>query len=149
VHKEHAGAETSWSQTPDETPAALPQEKRTVIIGKRKPPSAPRLEPDLPAVSEKPDSAFPAEPGSLSDDDGMSVEVRDQEFQARDEVFSGKGIRKPAVPHARDSALLHTKLRPKQKAPGNETENDETRDNSVPIRKRTKQEGKDQDLSWI
>jgi len=79
----------------------------------------------------------------------MSVEVREQEFQARDEVFSGKGIRKPAVPHPRDSALLHTKLRPKQKTPGDETENDEARDNSAQVRKRTKQERKDQDLSWI
>ncbi|MDD1685164.1 MAG: tubulin/FtsZ family protein [Methanoregula sp.] len=149
AHKEQTGAQTSLTQKAEEIRGALPEEKRTVIIGKRKISAVQSQKPDLPAVPERPDPASPAESGSSSDDDGMSVEVREQEFQARDEVFRGKGIRKPAVPHARDSALLHTKLRPKQKIPGDETENDEPRDNSAPVKKRTKQEEKDQDLSWI
>jgi len=71
----------------------------------------------------------------LSDDDTMSVEIRDRVFRARDEIFQGKGIQKPSLPQARDSTLLHTELRPKKKA----SERDDA-DNSDP---RTDQTGKD------
>jgi hypothetical protein len=46
----------------------------------------------------------------------MSVEIRDRVFQARDEIFKGKGVRKPSLPQARDSTLLHTELRPRKRA---------------------------------
>jgi hypothetical protein len=148
LNKEPAGADISSMPKPGESPAALPEEKRTIIIGKRKITAVQPKEPDLPAPSERTGPAFPAMPGSTPDEDRMSVDVREQEFQARDEIFRGKGIRKPAVPHARDSALLHTKLRPKQKTPEDETGEDETGD-STAAGKRVKQEGKDKDLSWI
>ena len=45
----------------------------------------------------------------------MSVEIRDRVFRAKDDVFEGKGIRKPTLPQARDSTLLHTDIRPKKK----------------------------------
>lgn len=149
VLKEPSGDEDLRIQTTGEAPAGSPPEKRTVIIGKRKIPAEPPRKQDLPAAPETPKTASPAEQGLSPDDDGMSVEVREQEFRARDEVFHGKGIRKPGLPHARDSALLHTKLRPKQKTPGDGSENDDAPDNSAPVKKRSKQEGKDQDLSWI
>ena len=58
----------------------------------------------------------------------MSVEIRDPVFRARDEVFEGKGIRKPTLPQARDSTLLHTELRPKKKTSDRDNaDNDDTR----------------------
>jgi hypothetical protein len=58
----------------------------------------------------------------------MSVEIRDQVFRARDEVFQGKGVRKPSLPQARDSTLLQTELRQKKKASEREgADNDDPR----------------------
>ena len=85
----------------------------------------------------------------LSDDDEMSVEIRDRVFRARDEVFEGKGIRKPSLPQARDSTLLHTELRPKKKTSEREdTDNDDPRadlagKDPVSIKKRTRSDKKD------
>jgi cell division GTPase FtsZ len=107
-------------------PAALSEGKRTVIIGKRKIIAIPQEEDSSPSAvreperatpaREKPGAAYPAESSSISDDDGMSVEIRDRVFQARDEIFKGKGVRKPSLPQARDSTLLHTELRPRKRA---------------------------------
>jgi hypothetical protein len=85
----------------------------------------------------------------------MSVEIRDRVFRARDEVFEGKGVRKPPLPPARDSTLLHTELRPKKKVSEREdTDSENTRavqpgKDPASTKKRTRSEGKDQDLSWI
>ena len=85
-------------------PAALSGEKRTVIIGKRKIIAIPQEEIRIllrtgtregDTHTGETRAAYPAESSSLSDDDGMSVEIRDRVFQARDEIFEGKGIRKP------------------------------------------------------
>ena len=84
----------------------------------------------------------------MSDDDGMSVEIRDRVFRARDEVFEGKGIRKPSLPQARDSTLLHTELRPKKKASERDDADkddpraDQAGKDPVSIKKRTRSEEK-------
>jgi len=126
----------------------LSGEKRTIIIGKRKSTTVPKEDPDPPAAREKSESAHYRESVSSSDDDTMSVEIRDRAFQARDEVFQGKRIRKPSLPQARDSTLIHTELRPKKKASEREdTENDDpqadpTGRDPVSIKKRIKSEEK-------
>jgi hypothetical protein len=123
-------------------------EKRTIIIGKRKIATVPHEEPDPSAAREKTAAAYPDEAISLSDDDGMRVDIRDRVFRARDEVFEGKGIRKPTLPQARDSTLLHTELRPKKKASErDDTDNDNPRadqvgKDSVSVKKRTRSEEK-------
>jgi hypothetical protein len=123
---------------------ALSGEKRTVIIGKRKVTAVPQEEPEHSVAQEKTRDAYPDE--SLSEDDGMSVQIKDRVFQARDEVFQGKGIRKPTQPQARDSTLLHTELKPKKRASDqDDADNDKYRadlagKDSVSIKKRTKSE---------
>ncbi len=97
-------------------PVALTEEKRTVIIGKRKTAAVPQEEPDQSAAQEKTGDTYPNQSVFLSDNDEMSVEIRDRVFRAKDEIFQGKGVRKPSLPQARDSTLLHTELRPKKKA---------------------------------
>ena len=116
-------------------PAGVSEEKRTIIIGKRKTIAVPQEEPDHSAAQEKTRDLYPDETASLSDNDGMSVEIRDRVFRAKDEVFEGKGVRKPSLPQVRDSTLLHTELRPKKKAPARDDD-----DNDNP---RADQAGKD------
>jgi tubulin-like protein CetZ len=129
-------------------PTGVSEEKRTIIIGKRKTTAVPQEEPDHSSAQENTRDTYPDKTASLSDDDGMSVEIRDPTFRARDEVFEGKGIRKPSLPQVRDSTLLHTELRLKKKAPGkNDDESDDPRDDqegndSIIIKKLTRPEEK-------
>jgi len=122
-------------------------EKRTVIIGKRKVAAVPQDEPDhFTAEDDDSEKLSSPEPGFPSDSDVMSVEIRDRVLPARDEVFQGKGIREPSVPHARDSTLLHTDLRTKKKE-SDKRDADETRDypagnDPVYIKKRPKSDDK-------
>lgn len=92
-------------------PAAVSGEKRTIIIGKRKIATVPQDEQDPAPAWDKNGPGYPEE----SDDDEVSVEIRDRVSRVRDEVFEGKGVRKPTLPQARDSTLLHTELRSKKK----------------------------------
>jgi cell division GTPase FtsZ len=145
-------------------PAVVSEEKRRVIIGKRKITVVSQKEPDLSdapvsdnaePAQERTGTANPADSSSGTEDDGMSIEIRDRVFRARDKVFEGKGVWKPPVPTARDSTLLHTELRPKKRA--SEREDTDSGDtlagqpvkDTISAKKRTKSEGKDQDLSWI
>jgi tubulin-like protein CetZ len=147
-HQEQAGAE---NQTPIQgrESAALSKGKRTIIIGKRKNTEVSQEEPDPSAARKKTGASDPAESSSPTDDDGMSVEIRDRVFRARDEVFEGKGVRKPSLPQARDSTLLHTELRPKKRTTErDDTKNDDARADQHEkdpafIIKRIKSEGKD------
>ena len=127
---------------------ALSKEKRTIIIGKRKITAVLQEGPDPSVTQGKTVAAYPEVPVSLSDDNGMSVEIRDQVFRAKDEVFEGKGIRKPTLPQARDSTLLHTDIRPKKKTTekgeggNNEPLADPAGKDSVSIKKRSRPEEK-------
>jgi hypothetical protein len=133
----------------------LSEEKRTVIIGRRKITAVPREDSDNSAARgservtparERPGAVYPAEPSSSSDDNEMSVEIKDRVFRARDDVFQGKGIRKPSVPQVRDSTLLHTELRPKKRVSDRDNaDNEDTREgqagkDNIPIKKRTNTE---------
>jgi tubulin-like protein CetZ len=128
-------------------PTALSGEKRTVIIGKRKTTAMVKEDPDSSAAREKRMAAYPVESVSLPDDYGMNVEIRDRVFKARDEVFEGKGIRKPSLPQARDSTLLHTDIGPKKKTAERVEVDDDALQNPagrdpVSIKKRTRSEEK-------
>ena len=146
-HRERTDTENK-SPVLDNEPVSLSGEKRTIIIGKRKNTTVPKEDPDLAATQDKTGAAYHEESVSSSDDDAMSVEIRDRVFRARDEVFQGKRIRKPSLPQARDSTLIHTELRPKKKASEREdTDNDDswedpTGKDPVSIRKRIKSEEK-------
>jgi tubulin-like protein CetZ len=130
----------------DNESTALSGEKRTVIIGKRKTTGTSQEDRDPSAAQEKTGSAYPGESVSLSEDDGMSVEIRDRVFRARDDVFEGKSVRKPSQPQARDSTLLHTELRPKKRASeqgythDDDSQADHETKDPAPIKKRTRSE---------
>ena len=111
----HQDRTVSETTDQDDESAALHGEKRTIIIGKRKTAAITPDDQDPSAAREKTGASYPGESASLYGDDGMSVEIRDKVFRARDEVFEGRGIRKPSLPQARDSTLLHTELKPKKK----------------------------------
>ena len=144
-HQDRTGAENK-SPAQGNEPVALSGEKRTIIIGKRKITMVPQEEPYSSAAQKKTGDAYPDESVSLSDNDGMSVEIRDRVFRAKDEIFQGKGIRKPSLPQARDSTLLHTELRPKKKASERDDANnddpltDPTGKDLVSMKKRIKSE---------
>nr|WP_292348888.1 hypothetical protein [Methanoregula sp. PtaB.Bin085] len=89
----------------------ISSDKRTVIVGKRKSALLPQNAQDTSSLQEENIPQHPDE----SDDDNRSVEIRDRIFRARDEIFTGKGVRKTTLPPARDSTLLHTELKSKKK----------------------------------
>ncbi|MDP2798049.1 MAG: tubulin/FtsZ family protein, partial [Methanoregula sp.] len=108
-------------------------EQRTIIIGKRKTPPIEDQnfdteeqsvqEPvvrDEQAISPGPDASAP-EAGS----DAMKVRVKDPSYRAKDDIFGGKSVVRTAVPQARDSGLIHTRLDRKKSVPGTGNENDE------------------------
>jgi cell division GTPase FtsZ len=136
-----------------QTTASPPVEKqRTVIIGKRKIATLSQEIPDLPDPlgTVAPREEF----GKLSPaTESRSVEIHDRILPAQDKIFEGRGVRKPPVPPARDSTLLHTELRPKKKVAGPEdtkiAESRENRGGKDPgtKKKRLTTEDPNQDLS--
>jgi hypothetical protein len=127
IHRsDHRDLTVSEDQTLGQAnqPAAVSGEKRTIIVGKRKTVAVLPEEQDPRSAWDKSGPAYPKD----SDDEDMSVELRDTVFRARDEVFEGKGVRKPTLPQARDSTLLHTELRSRKKSSERDNaENDDTR----------------------
>jgi cell division GTPase FtsZ len=123
----HRSAHRDFSGTEDQTrertsePAVVSGEKRTIIVGKRKNAPVPQEEQDPRPAWDKSGPAYP----TGSSDDDLSVEIRDKVFRARDHVFEGKGVRKPTLPQARDSTLLHTELRSKKKSEKESSDNDD------------------------
>ncbi|MGB9176660.1 MAG: tubulin/FtsZ family protein [Methanoregula sp.] len=151
IHRSsHQNRTVTENQIPvqDNESGAMSGEKRTIIIGKRKIAEVPLEKTNPSAEGEKTGGAHPKESVSLPDDDGMSVEIRDRVFRARDEIFEGKGIRKPTLPQARDSTLLHTELGPKKKASERDgADKDDIRvdqggKDSISVKKRTRSEEK-------
>jgi cell division GTPase FtsZ len=145
--KDRTGAEKQAPLQSNNTDA-VSKERRTIIIGKRKITAVLQEGPGPSVTPGKTVAAYPEVPVSLSNDNGMSVDIRDQVFRAKDEVFEGKGIRKPTLPQARDSTLLHTDIRPKKKtAEKGEGDNNEPRadpagKDTVAIKKRSRPEEK-------
>jgi hypothetical protein len=120
---------------PPQSMEKLPQEQRTVIIGKRK--ARPVVEQEL-EVEEKnqlkpvehedlPSSSDPdvASPGTGSDE--MQVNVKDHSYRAKDKIFGGKTVVRTAVPQARDSGFENAQLAHNKKSrsdTGNDTESE-------------------------
>jgi hypothetical protein len=143
VHQVSTGTE---KQTPAQgnDSTGVSGEKRTIIIGKRKTAAVPQEEPDSSEARQNAGDPYPDDSIPSSKDNEMSVEIRDRVFRARDEVFEGKGIRKPSLPQARDSTLLHTDIRPKKRVSEHEHPDDENpradqeETDPAPIKKRTR-----------
>jgi hypothetical protein len=83
------------------------------------------------------------------------VSIKNSAYKSKDDVFEGKGVRKPAVPQVRDSALIHTDLKSKKnigesKSGESDTGSSDivTESSTVP-KKREKTTTKKDDISWI
>ena len=144
-------------------PIEKPTEQRTIIIGKRKiPPMQDQQfnteernieEPEVREeenISPEPDTYAP-EAGS----DAMKVRVKDPSYRAKDDIFGGKGVMRTAVPQARDSGLIHTRLDQKKSGTGTREENEEKLQDetsggqSQTSNKKRKITTKKDDISWI
>ncbi|MFA4825711.1 MAG: tubulin/FtsZ family protein [Methanoregula sp.] len=136
-------------------------EQKTVIIGKRKP--APIKDQNIdtedqsvkePAGREDPDmSSGPDGYVPEGDSAAMKVSVKDHSYRAKDDIFGGKSVVRTAVPSARDSGLVHTRLTQKKSLAGNDTEGkiqeDTATEQSQPSEKKRKITTKKDDFSWI
>jgi len=92
-----------------------PGEHRKVIIGKRKVVAGQQEEPAPSTVPEKTVPGGTEETASASEAGGMSVEIKEHPYRARDAIFDGKGVTRSKIPPVRDSTLLHTDLRTRKK----------------------------------
>ena len=138
-------------------------EQKTVLIGKRK--SAPikdqtpdtedqwvnkRVEHEDQFNSPGPDASAPE-----ADSDELKVSVKDTRYRAKDDVFEGKSVVRTAVPSARDSGLIHTRLVQKKSPAGTGDENEEKTPEDNPhgqsqtSEKKRKITTKNDDISWI
>ncbi len=82
----------------------------------------------------------------------MTVDVRDAPFRAKDDVFGGRDVRKPASGTVKDTPLIHTNLAPKKMAhKGDSTTGagPEPNDNEPSEKKPDKRRKRPDDLSWI
>jgi len=83
------------------------------------------------------------------------VSIKNSAYKSKDEVFEGKGVRRPAAPQVRDSALLHTDLKSKKnigESKGDESDpgsSDQVTESSKVPKKREKTTTKKDDISWI
>jgi len=144
-------------------PVEKPAEQRTVIIGKRKtqPIEEQPFDTEEPVIQEpvvREDKSILPEPVAdvpEADSDEMKVSMKDPSYRAKDEIFGGKSIARTAVPQARDSTLIHTRLAQKKSAPGIRDENEEKLQDetgtgqSQASDKKRKITTKKDDLSWI
>jgi len=151
------------SQTPPATPEPSsyhsPQEgilqahtKKTVIIRKRTPDPETR-QPPIPVTRDnKPEdlgdqegfSKLPQDDVTEPSPDESPVDIKDQEFRAKDNVFFGKSVTGTSVPKARDDSLMHTHLKPK--SPAEQMEKDGETSHEHHHGKKAK---KKDDISWI
>jgi hypothetical protein len=139
-------------------------EKRTVIVAKRRVTSLPQETTYIPEVKKE---GVPVAGDDLTkeirsethsqkaDSEEKSVGLKESFYRAKDDIFEGKGIRRHSAPHARDSTLIHTDLKPK-KSTGNSRDEPEEKEHvdpmtesSQPPKKREKKITKQDDMSWI
>jgi hypothetical protein len=142
-------------------PLEKPPEQKTVIIGKRKPATIKdqNIDAEDQTVKKPMDreelSVSPGsdayEPEAVSD--GMKVNIKDPSYRAKDGVFGGKSVVRTAVPSARDSGLVHTRLTPKKSTTDSKDEsemhNDQATEQSQSSDKKQKGNTKKDDISWI
>ncbi|WML66973.1 MAG: Tubulin-like protein CetZ [Methanoregula sp. SKADARSKE-2] len=95
-------------------------EKKVVIVARKK--SEARSITAFPETNDTdtgnyaPDSDAFVPENSHPDDSGtqpVNISVREPIRKANDDIFGGKGVRKPAVPDPRDSSIILTHLKPK------------------------------------
>ena len=131
--------------------------KRKVIV--RQPEKAP--ETTMPVQRDEPDSEPPAilPLSDNSDDaDAIPIDIRDTPYRAKDQVFSGREVQKPKTAPARDTPLIHTRLKPKKSSPEQSAERgmepdadqyDTDEQPDAPRKKPEKKGRKQDDMSWI
>ena len=137
--------------------------KKTVIIRKRS--HAPSDDPqthssdaseEVSVVIENPrvPHVTPEENVPVPQADEESVLVKDPEYRAKDEVFSGRTVKGTAVPKARDASLMHTSLKPKKHEA--QIDNDtrladvsNREEESMAEQQHEKKTKKKDDISWI
>jgi hypothetical protein len=137
--------------------------KRTVIIQKKK---VHPMTQDAPIPEnenrdtyvEDNDLSFIRRPEVYSrqtDSEESKVSIKNSAYKSKDEIFEGKGVRRPAAPQVRDSALIHTDLKSKktlgeskdvESDPGS---SDHITESSKTPKKREKNTTKKDDISWI
>jgi hypothetical protein len=155
LKKEHAPSDT------EEVVQRVPR-KRTVIIQKKKVhpgthdttvPEKETMETyiegdDLSVIKRH------ISPGQTASEE-RKVSVKNSAYKSKDEIFEGKGIQKTTGPQAKDSALMHTDLKPK-KTPGEsrtgesgQGSSDQVTELSGKTKKGEKNTTKKDDISWI
>lgn len=135
---------------------------KTVIIRKRTPVTEvtgtqiPEKPAESPATIEETGAAglFSQKDLHIPEPEEEPVTVKDPLFRAKDGIFTGKSVRRTAVPKVRDTSLLHTNLKPKKpvEQADNNGERDNTPDNeaeSSPEQHQDKKMKKRDDISWI
>jgi cell division GTPase FtsZ len=142
--------------------SSLPQERRTVIIQKKRVKSdllGSRIQPqenqDISGKNEDSSAITHDEMHSeKSDSERMKAERKDSAHTSKNHIFGGKDIKGSASPQVRDSALIHTTLKSKKKSM--ETK-DEDVSEGIDLKtevfkspdKREKTTSKKDDISWI
>jgi hypothetical protein len=98
------------------------QEKRTVILQKKK---APQVVPEEKNTGDK-DEKSSVDDDDLSiirrpdvysrqyDPEAMKIGIKKPAIKSKDAIFEGKDIHKMAAPRVKDSSLMHTELKPKK-----------------------------------
>ncbi len=145
-------------------PEEKPTEQRTIIIGKRKT-SPPIVDQNFdteeqsvqePVVHDEEFISAGTDADAPKADSGETkVRMKDPSFRANDDIFGGKSVTRTAVPQARDSGLIHTRIAQKKSVAGAEDENEEKLQEETtggqtqtPVKKR-KITAKKDDISWI
>ncbi len=144
-------------------PVEKPTEQRTIIIGKRKTPPIEDQqfnteEQNIQEPEVREEEVILPEPDAYApetDSDSMKVSMKDPSYRAKDDIFGGKGVMRTAVPQARDSGLIHTRLDQKKSGTGTREENEEKLQDetsggqSQTSDKKRKITTKKDDISWI
>jgi hypothetical protein len=137
--------------------------KRTVVIQKKK---VRPVSQDTPVPEEK-NGEVSVEDDDLSvirrpevnsrpmDSEDSKVSIKKSAHVSKDKIFEGKGVQRPVVPQARDSALIHTNLKSKKTLSASKDvesdpdSNDHVTESSRTSKKREKNTPKKDDISWI
>jgi cell division GTPase FtsZ len=128
--------ETSETATTAEVVPQI-QEKRTVILQKKKVPQVVQVEnntwdKDEKSYVEDDDLSIIRRPDVYSrqyDPEEMKIGIKKGAIKSKDAIFEGKDIHKMASPKVRDSALMHTEL--KSKKPSDESKVVESEQDSI------------------
>jgi hypothetical protein len=102
------------------------------------------------SISPSPDQYIPD-----GDADERKISVKGTSYRAKDDIFGGKSVARTAVPSARDSGIIHTRLVQKKSTmgTGDEIEGksllEPATEKSHEAEKKRKITTKKDDISWI